>query len=68
MSPQLLAAAYLLQRMHGVAFAAAFLEEYDVPREWALSLLADRPPERPIPTRYDRAQYPNKVETSERHK
>lgn len=51
MNSQILAAAYFLQRLHGASFAASFLEDYGVSREWALRLLADRPPERPLPAR-----------------
>jgi hypothetical protein len=43
MTPQLLAAAYFLQRLHGSAFAAALLEDNGVPSAHALRLLADRP-------------------------
>lgn len=45
MKPELLAAAFLLRRTHGVKFAAALLEEHGVPRDCALRLLADRPME-----------------------
>lgn len=51
MNSQILAAAYFLQRLHGAGFAASFLEDYGVSREWALRLLADRPPERALPAR-----------------
>lgn len=43
MTPQLLAAAYFLQRLHGAAFAAALLEDNGVSCAHALRLLADRP-------------------------
>lgn len=43
MKPELLAAAFLLQRLHGTAFAAAFLEEHGVPHEQAIRIIADRP-------------------------
>lgn len=65
MNPQLLASAFFLQRLHGAAFAASFLEDYDVSRERAFQLLADRPPERLLPVSRGRAQYPNQMENSD---
>ncbi|WP_332848732.1 hypothetical protein [Massilia sp. S19_KUP03_FR1] len=41
-APQLLAAAYFLQRRHGAAFAAALLEDNGVPCAHSLRLLDDR--------------------------
>lgn len=43
MNPEFLAAAFLLQQLHGAAFAAGLLEEHGMSRVLALRLLADRP-------------------------
>lgn len=61
MKPELLAAAYLLQRLHGAAFAAGLLEEHGIPRANALRLLADRPRENLSPVGSVSDQYPNQV-------
>lgn len=60
MKPELLAAAYLLQRLHGAAFAAALLEEHGMSRVLALRLLADRPL-RLLPDQGCCTQYPNQM-------
>lgn len=49
MKPELLAAAFLLERLHGAAFAAGLLEDHGIPRSIALRLLADRPCEKLSP-------------------
>lgn len=53
MKPELLASAFLLQRLHGSSFAASFLEDFDVPRDRALQLLADRPPDQQFQAQVD---------------
>jgi hypothetical protein len=60
MTPELLAAAYLLQRLHGAAFAACLLEDHGLSREHALRLLADRPFSQ-LPVKYNSARYPNPI-------
>jgi hypothetical protein len=57
MKPELLAAAYFLQRLHGAAFAAALLEEHGIGRVHALRLLADRPVDI-LPNKGDCRRYP----------
>lgn len=60
MKPELLAAAFLLQRLHGSAFAAGLLEEHGMSRVLALRLLADRPPA-VLPIQGDCTPYPNEL-------
>jgi hypothetical protein len=67
MTPELLAAAYLLQRLHGAAFAASLLEDHGLSREHALRLLADRPL-RQLPVQYGGARYPNAIAKQDNQK
>jgi hypothetical protein len=60
MKPELLAAAYLLERLHGAPFAAALLEEHGITRARAMRLLADRPLEN-LSAQFNTAQYPNRL-------
>jgi hypothetical protein len=61
MKPELLAAAYLLERLHGAAFAAALLEEHGLTLAQAMRLLADRPCEKESLGEVKRAKYPNQM-------
>lgn len=68
MKPELLAAAYFLQHLHGAAFAAALLEEHGITRARALRLLADRPCENVLPVEMNYPPYPNQMAGSKDRK